>query len=255
MTRLLVTTFLSLDGVMQAPGGPDEDRSGGFDQGGWLVPFADEDMMRLVVEWIARADGFLLGRKTYEIFAAHWPRVTDPDDPVAWALNTLPKYVASKTLESVDWNNSTLIRGDVVEEIHKLKRRPGKELQVHGSGDLAQTLIENDLVDEFRLWLFPVVLGRGKRLFGAGTVPTTLKLVDSKTTSTGVAIHTYRRAGEMQYGSVEATEWREKFQRISQQTARESIRRRSFSGVRRREGRRSSLSILLDNENSRPDGR
>jgi dihydrofolate reductase len=220
MSKLLVTTFLSLDGVMQAPGGPDEDRSGGFDHGGWLVPFADEDMMRFVVDWIARADGFLLGRKTYEIFAAHWPRVTDPDDRVARALNTLPKYVASKTLDanSVEWNNSTLIPGNVVEEITKLKRRPGKELQVHGSGELAQTLIENDLVDEYRLWAFPVILGRGKRLFGAGTVPATLKLVDSQTTSTGVAIHTYKRAGEMQYGSVEATEWREKFQGGSKQT-------------------------------------
>lgn len=215
MSKLLVTTFLSLDGVMQAPGGPDEDQSGGFDHGGWLVPFADEDMMRLVVDWIARADGFLLGRKTYEIFAAHWPRVTDPDDLVARALNTLPKYVASKTLDanSVEWNNSTLIPGNVVEEITKLKRRPGKELQVHGSGGLAQTLIENDLVDEYRLWSFPVILGRGKRLFGEGTVPATLKLVDSRTTSTGVAIHTYRRAGDMQYGSVEATEWREAFGR------------------------------------------
>ena len=216
--KLLVTTFLSLDGVMQAPGAPDEDRSGGFDHGGWLVPFADEDMMRLVVDWIARADGFLLGRKTYEIFAAHWPRVTDPDDLVARALNTLPKYVASKTVDKVEWNNSTLIQGNVVEEITKLKRRPGKELQVHGSGGLAQTLIENDLVDEYRLWSFPVILGRGKQLFAEGTVPATLKLVDSKTTSTGVAIHTYQRAGEMRYGTVEATEWREAFGRRSGQT-------------------------------------
>jgi dihydrofolate reductase len=213
MSRLLVTTFLSLDGVMQAPGGPDEDRSGGFDHGGWLMPFADEDMMRLVIDWIGRADAFLLGRKTYEIFAEYWPRVSDPGDPVARALNTLPKYVASKTLKEVEWNNSTLIRGDIVEEIHELKRQPGRELQVHGSGGLAQTLIENDLVDEYRLWSFPVVLGRGKRLFGAGTVPTTLKLVDSRTTSMGVAIHSYVRAGEMQYGTVKATEWRDRFQK------------------------------------------
>jgi len=216
MSKVLVTTFLSLDGVMQAPGGPDEDRSGGFDHGGWLVPFADEDMMRFVVEWIARADGFLLGRETYEIFAAHWPGVTDPDDLVARALNTLPKYVASTTLDKVEWNNSTLIQGNVVEEITKLKRGPGKELQVHGSGGLAQTLIENDLVDEYRLWSFPVILGRGKRLFGEGTLPTTLELVDSQTTSAGVAIHTYRRAGEMRYGSVEATEWRKVFGRRSE---------------------------------------
>ena len=216
MSEILVTTFLSLDGVMQAPGGPDEDTSGGFDQGGWLVPFADEDMGRFVVEWIGRADGFLLGRKTYEIFAAHWPLATDPDDPVARALNTLPKYVASRTLERVEWNNSTLLRGDVVEEVRKLKNRPGREIQVHGSGGLAQTLIQNDLVDEYRLWSFPVILGRGRRLFGDGAVPATLALVDSRRTSTGVAIHTYRRAGEMRYGTVEAAEWREKFGQSSE---------------------------------------
>jgi dihydrofolate reductase len=217
MSKILVTTFLTLDGVMQAPGGPDEDREGGFEHGGWLAPFGDEDMMRLVVEWIGRADGFLLGRKTYEIFAEYWPRATDPEDPVARALNTLPKYVASKTLKKVEWNNSTLLRDDVVEEIRKLKRRPGREIQVHGSGGLAQTLIENDLVDEYRLWSFPVVLGRGKRLFGSGTVPATLKLVDTETTSTGVAINTYARAGEVQHGSVDTTDWREKFQRTAQE--------------------------------------
>jgi dihydrofolate reductase len=211
VSRIVVTTFLTLDGVMQAPGGPDEDRSGGFDHGGWLVPFADEDMGKLVVEWIGRADGFLLGRKTYEIFAAWWPRATDPSDPVARALNTLPKYVASRTLDKVEWNNSTLLRGDVVEEIKKLQSRPGREIQVHGSGGLAQTLIQNDLVDEYRLWNFPVVLGRGKRLFDEGTVPTTLELVDSRKTGAGVTIHAYRRAGEMQYGTVEAAEWRERF--------------------------------------------
>jgi dihydrofolate reductase len=213
MSRLIVTTFLSLDGVMQAPGGPDEDRSGGFDHGGWLVPFADEDMMRIVVEWIARADGFLLGRKTWELFAAHWPRVTDPADPVARALNTLPKYVVSTTLTSADWHGSTLIRGDVVDQVTRLKQRPGRELQVHGSGGLAQTLLRNDLVDEYRLWYFPVVLGQGKRLFGDGAVPTTLRLVDARTTRAGVAIQSYQRAGAMKYGSVEATEWRETFQR------------------------------------------
>jgi dihydrofolate reductase len=209
--KLLVTTFLTLDGVMQAPGGPDEDRDGGFDHGGWLVPFADEEIGRLSVEGIGRADGFLLGRKTYEIFAAHWPRVTDPDDPLARALNTLPKYVASKTLKDVEWKNSTLIRGDVVDEVRKLKSRPSGELQVHGSGGLAQTLIANDLVDEYRLWFFPVVLGRGKKLFGAGTLPATLKLVESKMTPTGVAVHTYERAGDVRHGTVEATEWRETF--------------------------------------------
>ena len=213
MTEILVTTFLSLDGVMQAPGGPDEDRSGGFDHGGWLVPFADEDMMRFVIEWIERADGFLLGRKTYEIFAEHWPRATDPDDAIARALNTLPKYVASKTLDRVEWNNSTLLRGDVVEEIRKLKRGPGREIQVHGSGGLAQTLIENDLVDVYRLWTFPVTLGSGKRLFREGTVPATLELVDSRKTGAGATINTYRRAGEVRHGTVEATTWRESFRK------------------------------------------
>jgi dihydrofolate reductase len=222
MSKILVTTFLSLDGVMQAPGGPDEDRSGGFDHGGWLVQFADENMMRMVVEWITRADGFLLGRKTYQIFAAYWPLVTDPSDPVARALNALPKYVASRTLDQVEWNNSTLIRGNVVEEIEKLKRRPGREIQVHGSGGLARTLMENDLVDEYRLWSFPVILGRGKRLFGEAAVPATLELIDNQTTSTGVAIHTYRRAGEMRYGSVDATEWREKFGKPGGSTSQSS---------------------------------
>ncbi len=200
MRKLTVTTFLSLDGVMQAPGAPEEDRSEGFEHGGWLVPYADEDMGRLVTAWIEKADGFLLGRKTYDIFAAHWPRVTDAEDPVARVLNSRPKYVVSRTLDRAAWNNSTVIKGDIAEEVAKLKRQPGKELQVHGSGDLAQTLIKNDLVDEYRLWFFPVVLGKGKRLFER-SVPVALKLVDTKTTSTGVVSHAYERAGKVRYGS------------------------------------------------------
>lgn len=202
--KLTMTTFLSLDGVMQGPGGPDEDRSNGFDQGGWLVPYADDDMGKLVSDWFAAADAFLLGRKTYEIFAAYWPNITDQTDPVATKLNSLPKYVVSNTLDKVEWSNSTLIRGDAEEEITKLKQGPGNELQVHGSGHLAQTLMARDLIDEYRLWIYPVVLGSGRRLFQDGITPTALKLVDTKTTSTGVVIHVYKPAGRPTYGSIPA---------------------------------------------------
>lgn len=201
MMKVTVTMFLTLDGVMQGPGGPEEDPSGGFEQGGWLVPYADEDMNRFVADWFALADGFLLGRRTYEIFSAYWPRVTDEHDPVASRLNKLPKYVASKTLQSVEWNNSTLLKGQVPEEVARLKRQPGKELQVHGSGNLVQTLMAHDLVDEYRLWFYPVVLGSGRRLFGEGSAPTALKLIDTKMTSTGVVIHTYQPSGEVKFGS------------------------------------------------------
>ncbi|MGH7526990.1 MAG: dihydrofolate reductase family protein [Gemmatimonadales bacterium] len=199
--KLTLTTFLSLDGVMQAPGGPDEDRSGNFQHGGWLVPYFAEDMGPIVDDAFAKADAFLLGRRTYEIFAAHWPRMTDPNDAVAAALNRLPKYVASRTLDKAEWHNSTLVRGDVVKQVAELKRRHEREIQVHGSGDLAQTLIANDLVDEYRLWTFPVVLGSGKRLFGSGAVPAALTLAATKVTSTGVVVSTYRQSGKPTYGS------------------------------------------------------
>ena len=202
--KLTVTTFLTVDGVMQGPGGPEEDPSDGFDLGGWLVPYADEDMGRIVVEWFATADAFLLGRRTYEIFAGYWPQVTDENDPVAVALNGLPKYVASTTLNRVDWANSTLIEKDVVDAVTELKSRPGRDLQVHGSGELAQTLIEHDLVDEYRLFIYPVVLGRGRRLFASGAVPSALRLADVRTTAAGVAVHTYERAGKPTFGTVAA---------------------------------------------------
>jgi dihydrofolate reductase len=205
--KLIITTFLTVDGVMQAPGAPDEDRSGGFAHGGWMVPYADEDLGRIVTAWIEQAGAFLLGRGAYEIFAAHWPRVTDPQDAIARALNTLPKYVASTTLKSAEWHNTTVLRGDVVEAVRALKREEGTgELQVHGSPGLAQTLIVNDLVDEYRLWVHPVVLGSGKRLFGTGAVPAALKLTATQTTSTGVVVHTYERAGAIGYGAFSVDE-------------------------------------------------
>ena len=200
MRKLVVGTFLTVDGVMQAPGGPDEDREGGFEHGGWSVNYWDDVMGQIITESTVQAGVLLLGRKTYEIFAAHWPRVSD-DDPVAAKLNSVPKYVASRTLDQATWNNTTLIRGDVAEAVAKLKEQPGGEIQVHGSGDLIQTLMKHDLVDEYRLWVFPVLLGKGKRLFAEGTIPGGLKLVETKTFSTGVAIHTYERAGELHCGS------------------------------------------------------
>ena len=202
MRKLVVGTFLTVDGVMQAPGGPEEDREGGFEHGGWSVNYWDEVMGGLIVESTLEAGALLLGRKTYDIFAAHWPHVGD-HDPIAAKLNSMPKYVASRTIDKVTWNNSTLIKGDVAGSVAALKEQAGGEIQVTGSGDLIQTLIEHDLVDEYRLWVFPVVLGEGRRLFATGAVPAALKLIDTKTSSTGVAIHAYERAGVIQYGTFE----------------------------------------------------
>jgi dihydrofolate reductase len=198
--QVTLTTFLSLDGVMQGPGGPTEDPSGGFKQGGWMVPYADEAMGRFVTDWFEAADAFLLGRITYEIMAAYWPQVTDEDE-VARKLNSLPKHVASKTLDKVTWNNSTLIKGDLVAEVIKLKDQAGQELQVHGSGNLAQTLIQHGLIDEYRLWFHPLVLGSGKRLFLEGNAPIALRLIETRTTGTGVVIHVYQPAGKPPFGS------------------------------------------------------
>lgn len=200
MAELTMTTFLTLDGVMQAPGAPNEDTSGNFPHGGWLVPHADADMGRIMSEIFMKADAFLLGRTTYDIFSAYWPRVTDPYDPIASSLNSLPKFVASRTQNSFSWNSSSHIR-DVTKEIADLKKRFPREVQVHGSCGLAQTLIENDLIDEYRLLTFPVILGTGKRLFGVGAVPAMLKLVSSSTTSTGAVFSIYRRAGSLKTGS------------------------------------------------------
>jgi dihydrofolate reductase len=199
--RLTVTTFLTVDGVYQAPGGPDEDTEGGFRHGGWSYPYVDEDFGRAIAEWFSKADAFLLGRKTYDIFASYWPKVTDQADPVASRLNTLPKYVVSGSQRQFDWDNSHLVTGDVPAEVARLKQLAGNEIQVHGSGNLVQTLIRHGLADEYRLLVYPVLLGTGKRLFPDGDIGAALRLVDSKTTGTGVQIMTYQPAGPAQYGS------------------------------------------------------
>jgi len=183
-----------LDGVMQAPGDSQEDIEEGFKYGGWQMPLFDEDAGRIIGESIAATDALLLGRKTYQIFAAYFPNAPE-DDPIAAKLNSVPKYVVSTTLKKLEWNNSTLIKGNVAQEVAKLKQQPGSGiLSVTGSGKLAQTLMQHNLVDEYDLWIHPVVLGSGKRLFGNGLSPINLKLVDTKTTGSGIVILTYRPA-------------------------------------------------------------
>lgn len=203
MRKLVVGAFTTLDGVVQAPGGPDEDRDGGFRHGGWLVPYFDETFGRLMAEWTKRAGAFVLGRKTYEMFAASWPNATDPADEAAAALNGRPKYVASRTLTELRWNGSHLLGGDVAGEVARLKAQDGGELQVHGSFDLLQTLLRHDLVDALRIWQFPVVLGTGKRLFGDGALPLAFRLVESQQTAPGAVLHVYEREGRLRYGEVE----------------------------------------------------
>jgi dihydrofolate reductase len=191
MPRIVVSEFLTLDGVMQAPGDPNEDRSGGFDQGGWQLAYFDDIFGSTMMEAFAATGGMLLGRRTYENFAAHWPK-QPADDPLAGTMNGLQKHVVSTTLtEPLAWQNSTLIKTDVAGRVAKLKEGSGKEIQVIGSGELVQTLIQHDLVDAYRLMVHPLVLGSGKRLFREGTSMTRLRLVDTKPTSTGVLILTY----------------------------------------------------------------
>ena len=198
MRKLIVNTFVTLDGVMQAPGGPEEDPAGGFTYGGWSFHYWDDAMNNVMTEFMGKPFDLLLGRKTYEIFAAHWPHSQEPG---ADQLNTAKKYVASRTLTKVDWNNSTLLKGDVVQEIRKLKDQDGPELQVHGSSNFVQTLLQNHLADLYNVWIFPVVIGKGKRLFDQGTVPAALRLINSTVSTTGVIITTYEPAGELKVGS------------------------------------------------------
>lgn len=203
--ELTVTTFLSVDGVYQGPGGPDEDRSDGFDRGGWLVPHFDDATGAFMDGVFREADAFLLGRRTYDIFAASWPNATDPDDTVANRLNTLPKYVASTTLKDPAWAGTTVLQGDVADAVRELKARPGRELQVHGSGRLVRFLLDHDLVDRLNLLVFPVIVGAGRRLFPEHGLATGLALDESRTTPNGVTVSVYRTAGRPEFGSVEVS--------------------------------------------------
>ena len=199
MRKLIVSTFLTLDGVMQAPGGPDEDNDGGFAYGGWSVNYWDDDMGQFMNEATSKPFAMVLGRKTYDIMAAHWPSA--PEETGAKVFNEATKYVASRSRPTLEWSNSVLIEGDAAEGLAALKNEDGPELQVHGSSNLIQTLLRNNLVDEYRLMIFPVVVGSGKRLFSEGAVPAGLRLVDSKVSTTGVVIGTYEPAGEIVTGS------------------------------------------------------
>ncbi|MHA6618245.1 dihydrofolate reductase family protein [Pseudonocardia sp. DLS-67] len=201
MRTLMVTEFVSMDGVVQGPGGPDEDRDGGFEHGGWAAPYIDDEVLARMIGVVARADGLLLGRRTYEEFAATWP-LAAADDPIGSKWAAVRKYVASRTLTSVDWQNSTLLEGDVVDAVAALKKSDGGEIQVHGSIQLVQTLLTHDLVDELQLVVMPVLIGSGKRIFGSGTVPARFDLVAAATTRSGVVVGRYARAGAITYGAI-----------------------------------------------------
>ena len=200
--RLTVTTFVTADGVMQSPGAPEEDPRNGFDLGGWLPPYFDEQLGAYMNSVFDDADAILLGRFTYEAMAGYWPNITDPAATLAVALNTLPKHVVTSTLTDLAWNNSVPVTGDIAKAVAELKQAPGRELQVHGSAALVHYLTEHRLVDAYRVLTFPVVLGRGKRLFADGAPPTGLRLTDSQATPSGVVMHTYETAGQPSFGTV-----------------------------------------------------
>ena len=209
MRKLIVSTFASLDGIMQAPGGPEEDPTGGFTLGGWMFDYGDESMDISESGFDGKDREVVLGRRTYEIFEAYWPYQPD-DDPIAKMLNAAKKYVASRTLTMLHWNNSTLLHGDVVSAIIALKAQPGADLQVIGSGNFIQTLQAASLIDEYNVWTFPVVLGRGKRLFSETAKPSALRLVRSQVSTTGVVMNTYVPGGDIQPGSFPNAEPSEK---------------------------------------------
>jgi dihydrofolate reductase len=200
--RLTATAFVTVDGIMQSPGAPEEDPSNGFDLGGWLSPYFDDQVGQYMGNVFGQVDAFLLGRFTYETFAGYWPNVTDPANPIAAGLNSLPKYVVTSTLKELSWNNSRLITGDIVKEVSELKHLPGRELQIHGSAALINHLTDHGLIDTYRVLTFPVVLGRGKRLFAEGVTPTAFKLTETQATGSGVVIHSYENAGKPTFGSV-----------------------------------------------------
>jgi dihydrofolate reductase len=197
--ELVLQEFLSLDGVSQGPGSPDEDTSDGFTRGGWFVPHLDEEFERLAGSWLGEADAFLFGRRTYENFARDWPKMTD--HPSAGILNGLPKYVASHSLTTADWSPTTILSGDVAAQVAELKRQPGRELQIHGSARLAQSLLAAGLVDTLRLVIAPVVVGQGRRLFPDDGPPAGLRLVSHQTTPGGLLVHTFESTGLPEFGT------------------------------------------------------
>ena len=209
MRRLIASTFASLDGIMQAPGGPEEDPTGGFTLGGWMFNYSDEGMDISAAGFDGKDRELVLGRRTYEIFEGYWPYQRS-DNPIAKTLNAAKKHVVSRTLTTLHWNNSTVLRGDVVSAIIALKAQPGPDLQIIGSGNLIQTLHTASLIDEYNVWTYPVVLGRGKRLFGETTRPSALRLVRSQVSATGVVMSTYVPSGDIRPGSFASAEPSEK---------------------------------------------
>lgn len=201
MRKIIVLTFITLDGVMQAPGGPEEDTSGGFKYGGWTFPYFDEFSGKLMGEQMGGSFDLLLGRKTYDIFASYWPNQDEKKNPAAAPLNRAKKYVASHEAFKPTWKDSIVLSGDVAEAVRKLKAGSGPDLQVHGSGNFVQTLLKNDLVDELWLKIFPITLGMGKRLFAEGTIPAEFTLTESKISPKGIIFANYKRAGKVKTGT------------------------------------------------------